>query len=83
MTISRCRLVDTNLSRWYYCMVRCVRRSWLMLDDLVPERKGWIEKRLKALDQIFAISVGGFSLMDNHLHLPLLDSLERVRSPFH
>jgi len=35
------------------------------------DRKQWIELRLKELDSIFAISVGGFSVMDNHLHLLL------------
>ena len=42
-----------------------------MGDDVAPGRKDWIENRLKELDQIFAVSVGGFSLMDNHLHLLL------------
>jgi hypothetical protein len=42
-----------------------------MGDEAGPGRKDWIENRLKELDQIFAVSVGGFSLMDNHLHLLL------------
>ena len=71
MTISRSRLVDTTVSRWYHCISRCVRRAHLMGDEAAPGRKDWIENRLKELDQIFAVSVGGFSLMDNHLHLLL------------
>ncbi len=44
-------------------------------DSGIGERKLWIERRLKELDAIFAVSVGGFSVMDNHLHLLLgLDS---------
>ena len=39
--------------------------------EAAPGRKDWIENRLKELDQIFAVSLGGFSLMDNHLHLLL------------
>ena len=39
--------------------------------DQAGERKDWIENRLKELDAIFAVSVGGFSIMDNHLHLLL------------
>ena len=35
------------------------------------DRKGWIENRLEELAQIFAIAVGGFSVMDNHLHVLL------------
>ena len=42
-----------------------------MGSEAAPGRKDWIENRLKELDQIFAVSVGGFSLMDNHLHLLL------------
>ena len=71
MTISRSRLVDTTVSRWYHCISRCVRRAHLLGDETAPGRKDWIENRLKELDQIFAVSVGGFSLMDNHLHLLL------------
>jgi hypothetical protein len=29
----------------------------------------WIEKRLEELAQIFSIAVGGFSVLDNHLHI--------------
>jgi hypothetical protein len=72
MTISRSRLVDTTVSLWYHCVSRCVRKAHLLGSDATtPGRKDWIEKRLVELDQIFAVSVGGFSLMDNHLHLLL------------
>jgi hypothetical protein len=33
------------------------------------DRKAWIEIRLQELADIFAVSVGGFSILDNHLHL--------------
>ena len=33
------------------------------------DRKEWIEQRLRELAEIFAVSVGGFSVMDNHLHV--------------
>ena len=71
MTISRSRLVDSSVSRWYHCISRCVRRAHLLGGEAAPGRKDWIENRLRELDQIFAISLGGFSLMDNHLHLLL------------
>jgi len=32
-------------------------------------RKEWIEHRLQELAQVFAVAVGGFSVLDNHLHL--------------
>ena len=31
----------------------------------------WLEKRLEGLAGIFAVSVGGFSVMNHHLHLLL------------
>ncbi len=71
MTISRSRLVDTDVTRWYHCISRCVRRAMLLSEDDSPGRKDWIGRRLKELDQVFAISVGGFSFMDNHLHFLL------------
>ena len=34
-------------------------------------RKEWLENRLEELADIFAVAVGGFSVMDKHLHLLL------------
>ena len=69
MTTARFRLVDTKVTRWYHLVSRCVRSAWLLQDDGTNNRKDWIDQRLKELDQIFAVSVGGFSVMDNHLHV--------------
>ena len=71
MTIARRKLVDTAVTRWYHCISRCVRRAHLLgeVGADAMDRKAWIERRLQELDQIFAVSVGGFSVMDSHLHL--------------
>ena len=50
----------------------------LLSEDGSPGRKDWIDLRLKELDQIFAISVGGFSIMDNHLHFLLRIDVEQA-----
>ena len=68
MTIARAQLVDVAMTRWYHCVTRCVRRAFLLGEGPV-DRKEWIDRRLEELAKIFAISVGGFSVMDNHLHL--------------
>jgi hypothetical protein len=68
MTIARAHLVDPAVSRWYHCITRCVRRAFL-LGEGTTDRKVWIESRLEELAEIFAVSVGGFSVMDNHLHV--------------
>jgi len=68
MAIARVHLVDPAVTRRYHCITRCVRRAFL-LGEGQSNRKVWIEKRREELAQIFSIAVGGFSVLDNHLHL--------------
>jgi hypothetical protein len=68
VTIARGQLVDTTLTRWYHCISRCVRRAFL-LGEGEQDRKDWIEQRLQELAEIFAVSIGGFAILDNHLHV--------------
>src|SRR5271157_5991738 len=68
MTIARARLVDPSVTRWYHCVTRCVRRAF-PLGEGMHERKGWIEHRLEELAEIFSVTVAGFAILDNHLHL--------------
>jgi hypothetical protein len=70
MTIARSLLIDSTITRWYHCVSRCVRRAFL-LGEGPGDRKKWVENRLEELADIFAIAVGGFSVMDNHLHVLL------------
>jgi hypothetical protein len=68
MTIARSQLIDPSVTRWYHCVSRCVRRAFL-LGEGPDDRKKWVENRLEELAEIFAIAVGGFSVMDSHLHV--------------
>ena len=70
MAIARAQLVDLSLTRWYHCVTSCVRRAFL-LGEGDHNRKEWLENRLEELADIFAVAVGGFSVMNNHLHLLL------------
>src|SRR5262249_60438053 len=70
MAIARAQLVDLSVTRWYHCVTRCVRRAFLLAEGEF-DRKEWIDRRLQELAEIFAVSVGGFSVMDNHLHVLL------------
>src|SRR6202453_5009784 len=70
MAIARSKLVDVSVARWYHCVSRCVRKAFL-LGEGDGNRKQWLEKRLEELGEIFAVALGGFSLMDNHLHVLL------------
>jgi hypothetical protein len=68
MTMARAKLVDIEVTRWYHCITRCVRRAFLLAEGVL-DRKLWLEKRLEELAEVFAISVGGFAVLDNHLHV--------------
>ena len=68
MTTARSQLVDLDVTRYYHCISRCVRRAFLCGDGY-EHRKQWIEDRIELLAASFAVSVCGFSVMDNHLHV--------------
>jgi hypothetical protein len=68
MTMPRRQLVDVEITRYYHCISRCVRRSFLCGAGF-EHRKAWIEARLEALAKQFAVSVCGFAILDNHLHV--------------
>lgn len=68
MTIARNLLVDLQMTRYYHCISRCVRRAFLCGEGY-EHRKQWIEERLELLAKNFAVSVCGFAVMDNHLHV--------------
>lgn len=68
MTTARSKLVDLSRTHWYHCISKCVRLAYLMKQGSF-DRKQWIENRLQKLATNFAIGVGGFSIMDNHLHV--------------
>ena len=68
MTTARQEIVDPTVTRWYHCISRCVRGGYLMGEGL-ENRKQWIENRLELLAANFSISVGGFAVLDSHLHV--------------
>ena len=79
MTVPRSQLVDVNVTRYYHCISRCVRRAHLCGDGF-EHRRQWIEDRLEMLAGCFAVSVCGFAVMDNHLHVLLRLDVEDVSS---
>ena len=70
MTTARSELVDLDVTRYYHCISRCVRRAFLCGEGF-EHRRQWIEDRIEMLAGHFAVSVCGFSVMGNHLHLLL------------
>ncbi len=68
MTTARAELVDLEVTRWYHCMNRCVRGEPL-LGEGATDRKQWLAERLEQLTQIFPVSVGAFSLLDDRINV--------------
>ncbi|MBB3170196.1 transposase [Simiduia aestuariiviva] len=75
MTKPRKQLIDVTTTPYYHIVSRCVRRSFLCGVDSqgnnFEHRRQWIEDKILALPQIFAIHVCAFAVMSNHYHLVL------------
>jgi len=68
MTVARSEIVDVEMTRYYHVISKTVRGAWLLKEGR-EDRKQWIEDRLELLAGNFAVSVAGFAILDNHLHL--------------
>jgi REP element-mobilizing transposase RayT len=69
----RCTLISFAATSYYHIVCRCVRRAFLCGEDSVTgrsfeHRRTWIQDRLFALAEIFAVDVCAYSVMSNHYH---------------
>ncbi|MEI8595837.1 transposase [Photobacterium sp. Hal280] len=76
MTTARSQLISIEATPYYHCVSRCVRRSFLCgYDELTKtsyeHRRGWVEKRLKRIANVFCVDVCAYAIMSNHYHVVL------------
>jgi len=70
MAKPRGEIVDPQTTCYYHVTSRCVRRAFL-LQDGDDQRRNLLLKQLQLLDQVFAVDVCGFGILENHIHIVL------------
>ncbi|MEI8632913.1 transposase [Vibrio sp. PP-XX7] len=74
MTTARSQQVCPELTPYYHCVSRRVRRSFLCGNDpysgqSYEHRREWVESRILALATIYCIRICAYAVMSNHYHL--------------
>lgn len=85
MPTPRKQLISPEITTYYHCVSRCVRRAYLCGFDLITRksyehRRKWIEDRIHFLASIFAVDVCAYAVMSNHIHLVLHINTDNVGS---
>lgn len=79
MTMARSKLVNYDDTRWYHCISK-IARGLALLERHGPSLKSRIVSETRRLSRIFAIKVGGHSIMGTHFHLLLRVEVEQALS---
>jgi REP element-mobilizing transposase RayT len=72
-----------EVTTYYHCVSRCVRRAFLCgHDDYTGEsyehRRQWVEDRLLSLTRSFTIDICAYAVMSNHCHVVLHVDVEKA-----
>lgn len=83
MPTARKRLVCPEITPYYHCVNRCVRRAFLCGIDPntgkdLSHRKAFIEKLMFTLARAFAFDICAYAVMSNHYHIVL--HMDRARA---
>jgi hypothetical protein len=76
LTYPRLQTVDPQTPGFFHCVSRCVRRAFLCGQDVYSgrsyeHRKAWVEERLLALAECFAVGLYAYAVTSNHVHIVL------------
>lgn len=74
MTTARSKLICPEVTPYYHCVSRCVRRSFLCGQDIISgrsyeHRRQWVENKILHLATLYCIDICAFAVMSNHYHL--------------
>jgi REP element-mobilizing transposase RayT len=83
MTRPRKEQVFLEVTPYYHCICRCVRRAFLCGDDKFSgknfdHRKQWVVDKITSLSTIFTIEICAYAVMSNHYHLVLKVDKEKA-----
>ena len=83
MTIPRRQQISLDHTPYYHCTTRCVRRAFLCGQDRYTgqnfdHRKEWLQRRFITLSRVFAIDLLAYAIMDNHYHVVIRLSMDRL-----
>ena len=88
MTLARTQLISIEDTPYYHVVTRCVRRAFLAGYDKTSKtdfghRRDWIVKRMMKLSGIFSINICSYAVMNNHYHIVLKVSENKLWTTSH